>query len=483
MPLQLTLDCLKEIFECLEEDKATLFSCLLVNRIWCRISVIILWRQIWDVSKLNDTLIACLPNESKEFLLKNGIIISTPTSKPPLFNYPSFCKILSISQIINRQIIFTGSKNHKISLMTQEILKMFMKQNSSLKELIYDLNYYEYKIMNYPKFVNFLEFPGARDYLKNISRLLCSSNVYPGFFYQLSQICHNIQSLNIECEKSIPIGLVDLINSQNNLKCFSLKRLPEYGQYDEYVSDVYTAEILPSLTNHSDTLKTLHLHGEVNYDSSSFITKFTNLQELDLSLEYENAEYFKELQYHTFPHLKSLHFNCPKVEILINFLKINGKTLNNFYVDKYDESLYFAIAKYCPNLKSLDIVVCEGESLKAIFTNCIQLESMYVELYYSGKELLEIVARYSPKNFHELNFTSYNTEILPDDYESFFTSWKDRVPLKSISFRISDVMSYSDEENEEIMEKYKSLGVIKDFNYISYYYMNMTGFLVFPLLY
>src|ERR1044071_10476406 len=75
MPRQLPADCLNEIFEYLENDKATLFSCLLVNRLWCEISVRILWRIVWNCS----TLIACLPSESKEILCKNGFTISTLT--------------------------------------------------------------------------------------------------------------------------------------------------------------------------------------------------------------------------------------------------------------------------------------------------------------------------------------------------------------------------------------------------------------------
>src|SRR5256885_1403611 len=108
----LPADCLNEIFENLEEDKLTLRSCLLVNHLWCEVSVRILWRNIWDfkylvpyeyrlkvTSSILSTLIACLPNESKELLNKNEIFISTPTSKPPLFNYAAFCKVLSISDI------------------------------------------------------------------------------------------------------------------------------------------------------------------------------------------------------------------------------------------------------------------------------------------------------------------------------------------------------------------------------------------------
>src|SRR3954447_25748059 len=93
---QLPADCLNEIFEYLEEDKATLRSCLLVNRLWCEVSVRILWRSIRNY----DTLIACLPNKSKEMLHQNKFISSfLATSTPPTFNYVSFCKVLSIDQV------------------------------------------------------------------------------------------------------------------------------------------------------------------------------------------------------------------------------------------------------------------------------------------------------------------------------------------------------------------------------------------------
>src|SRR5437763_3570679 len=96
---KLPVDCLNEIFEYLEEDKVTLHSCLLVNRLWCKVSVRILWRNIWEnvrVSRWNvpknqfmRTLINSLPNESKDLLRKNGVLTSILTSKPSLFNYAS----------------------------------------------------------------------------------------------------------------------------------------------------------------------------------------------------------------------------------------------------------------------------------------------------------------------------------------------------------------------------------------------------------
>ena len=43
---QLPADFINEIFEYLDDDKITLYSCLLVNRLWCEVSVRILWREL-----------------------------------------------------------------------------------------------------------------------------------------------------------------------------------------------------------------------------------------------------------------------------------------------------------------------------------------------------------------------------------------------------------------------------------------------------
>ena len=58
--------------------------------------------------------------------------------------------------------------------------------------------------------------------------------------------------------------------------------------------------------------------------------------------------------------------------------------------------------------------------------------------------------------------------MLPEDLESFFVSWKDRIPRKSLSLIIiKGTSSYrtleKDENNMKMIQKYKSLGVIKKF--------------------
>ena len=138
---QIPADCLSGIFEYLYGDKASLYSCLLVNRLWCKISVKILWRNSCTANFR--TLISCFPNESKEILSKNGIIISPPTPKYPVFNYASFCKILPIDRVYHKlrlvlkkqQSISLQDLNGNSVIVTQEILKLFVKQIHSLKNL------------------------------------------------------------------------------------------------------------------------------------------------------------------------------------------------------------------------------------------------------------------------------------------------------------------------------------------------------------
>ncbi len=75
-------------------------------------------------------MIACLPNESKEILDRNEIKIST---KPPLFNYTTFIKNISIHEI--SETISKVLKGHQLRVKckivsNQETIKMIMSQVS-----------------------------------------------------------------------------------------------------------------------------------------------------------------------------------------------------------------------------------------------------------------------------------------------------------------------------------------------------------------
>uniref|UniRef100_U9SUA1 Uncharacterized protein n=1 Tax=Rhizophagus irregularis (strain DAOM 181602 / DAOM 197198 / MUCL 43194) TaxID=747089 RepID=U9SUA1_RHIID len=273
-------------------------------------------------------------------------------------------------------------------------MKMFM-ETVSLKKLSY---YTSSKTIN----LSFLRYPGAKGCLTNLSKLSCNSNVKSAFFYKLSQICCNIQSLTIEFNGTISSDLKNLISSQNNLKHLSLSRTRTHSTAD-------WADIIPSLAKHSNSLIRLKVHWrKYNYwnktEQLSFITTFTNLQELILSFHHKDC--FAGLN-------KSLK-----------------TVLNN-----------------CQQLESID--------------------TQYYYGLLSEKELLGTLAKYSPKNFHKLKVRYYSySQLVPEDLEEFFINWENRVSQRSISLVFRGCMNSfgAKEENMGIIKKYRELAnVVKYF--------------------
>jgi hypothetical protein len=457
MSHQLPADCLNEIFDYLEKDKVTLYSCLLVNRLWCEVAVRILWKDVLcssiprpkELLSLLSPLIACFPNESKDFLYNNGIIFTTSTWKAPLFNYISYCKILSINKIDQMiQHAFLQNSNSDKNLILQEILKVLMNQISSLKSLDYS-----------KCSMNITIFPGAKDCLMNLSELsCCSSDKYT----ELSSICQNLQTLTIEFGDCISNGLKDLISLQRNLKNVTL-----IYSYISLLNRTSGMEIITSsLSKFSLTLTKLKI---IEYCVPlSFISCFINLQELILSYEYDDGlSDFNQLQYVTFPRLKVLKFlyMIPKVGMLIKFLEINGKNLDELYTGEYDKSLNLAIAKYCPNIRTLFVMFINIglDTLKVILKDCQYLESINIWCnYIDKKRFLEVLAKNTPKNFCELKIYYIFDQINPEELEEFLINWKIHMPQRLLSLVI--IKSLGLEVNVgtmKIIEKYVEMRLVK----------------------
>src|SRR6266542_5288089 len=111
---KLNKDTLFLIFEELQDDSKSLFSCLMVNRLWCETVIPILWRNPWnyDIIYSNKsylfTIIAYyLSNDIKEFLTRQGIQLPSTSHKSLVFDYLSFCRSINVS-ILN-SIISTGT--------------------------------------------------------------------------------------------------------------------------------------------------------------------------------------------------------------------------------------------------------------------------------------------------------------------------------------------------------------------------------------
>ncbi|GBC09444.1 hypothetical protein RclHR1_08870009 [Rhizophagus clarus] len=422
------------------------------------------------------TLIACLPNELKEILNKNEIIIATPNFKFPIFNYASFCRVLSTRRVHkmlkkllrnNQQFISSHILSTNIDIVAQEIINLFIKQIPSLKQL--DLfKFSQLSTWKRPT-THFISYPEAKVCLKNLSELHCYSNISSDFFFQLSQICHNILLLYLYIEEYVPNGLVDLISVQKSLKHFNIK--------------INCAHSINSLMEKlPNTITKLNLYGGCDDISLSFITNLTNLKELQLDFYYR--KYFKNLeilQNIIFPQLQILKFKCELLncKLLIKFLKNNGINLREIYlcdhINYNNNSLNLSIAKFCPFLRKLSIGIKnnELETLKIIFVSCQYLESIKIWCggsFLNEKEALGIVVNYS-KNIYEIILDykdDVEFEMLPEDLEIFFVNWSNCLPQRALSlviiYDIYIINNLDDnDENMKIIDKYIKLGIIKKF--------------------
>ncbi|RIA92334.1 hypothetical protein C1645_736429 [Glomus cerebriforme] len=262
--------------------------------------------------------------------------------------------------------------------------------------------------------------------------------------------------------------LKEFISLQNNLKNLILS----------VTIDSDLTNVVPALTKHFNTLTKLHLGSKCIRCNEllSLVALFTNLQEIKISFSYSviNSQVFEKLQYVMFPKLQILDFprQCPEPKYMMKFLEINGNNLSklNMGIYRMSNALVISIVKHCPNLKEFSNIFRNNELdvLRIILESCQYLESIEFWVgklrYLNEKEALETVAKYSLKHFCKLKIFNFsNSELLPEDLESFFISWKNRPSKKSLTLIVNKykISLEENEKNMEIIKKYKNLGIIK----------------------
>ena len=210
---KLNKDVLFLLFEELQDDSKSLFSCLLVNRLWCETVIPILWRNPWHYnindqkrSSLYHIIILSLPNDSKEFLTSQGIQFST-SCQFLSFDYLYFCKSINI-KVIKNIISLSTSSTYNRFLLQQEIYDLFMKKFSEIKYL--DMRSIEHQIFYFPR---------AKTCLDSLCELKCDASSDPVYFYGLACICKNLQRfIVINTGVKVNDGMVKLIEAQKNLR-------------------------------------------------------------------------------------------------------------------------------------------------------------------------------------------------------------------------------------------------------------------------
>src|SRR3954453_13115877 len=245
---KLNKDVLFLLFEELQDDSKSLFSCLMVSRIWCEIVIPVLWRNPWryaikyyNKSFLYYTITFYLADNVKEFLTSQGIQLPSTSHQSLLFDYLSFCRSINV-KVMNSIISIGSFSDYNQFLLQQEIYGLLMGKCLEVKHL--DMRSLKHQIFYFPK---------AKARLNSLCELKCDTSIDSSYFYGLARICQCIQRLIIINNnlKANP-GIVELIVVQNNLKYFEWKD-DFLNDYDYFIEDPY-GEIFLALADKADSL-------------------------------------------------------------------------------------------------------------------------------------------------------------------------------------------------------------------------------------
>src|SRR2546429_548694 len=83
--------CLSNIFQHIDKDQKSLYSCTFINKQWCMSALPELWRNPFENQEskqqisLTNTYIACLPQ-----VIRQKLRITSTLTQPVTFNYPAY---------------------------------------------------------------------------------------------------------------------------------------------------------------------------------------------------------------------------------------------------------------------------------------------------------------------------------------------------------------------------------------------------------
>jgi hypothetical protein len=480
--VRLPADCLREIFENLSQEKKSLRTFLLVNRLWCETVVPILWRDPFKLkrtyncdpgfwSTITRTLLSCLSEESIMLLKHNGInppMVSLEDSvEHPLFDYVGYIQNIScqdiyeiIPQVIGKDTLIDVSYYHKGKLVEDELWKLFMSKCSTIKYI---------ELPNIPL--------NDHSCLSNLAELECSTSKSSQLFLDLAQTCVDIKKIVINLCDGDNEGLVTLISTQKYLKEIVLVS-PE-GVQCPLIGEAIGTQY-PSLT-------CIRLEEHICIPST-ILSKLINLKHIQIDLEEGINSKLELLDNCVFPSLESLiirNVNGKYLDIYTKLIKNTNGSLKIIEIDtlplpslNHIKPYWQALINNCPQLEFVTVWYKDDSlnDLKKLLTNCgSKLKGIYLEavlgqfswrlldLKYVFDSFIELID--GNNNIEELHFRGSWT-LTSKDLRDFLDNWgkkndKERKLIKKPLYISINVDFELSKEIINTFEEFVNNGVLK----------------------
>ncbi|CAG8588039.1 31146_t:CDS:1, partial [Racocetra persica] len=479
MTLRLPEDILKEIFENFEDETGSLFSSLLVNRLWCLNVIPILWKnplknQFKKASEnlltcqhrctlLLRTLLSCLSDESRGLLSENRLELPFQISQRALFDYPMHCKNLRTSDV--SMLVWSAVERKQISdqrgkflffVLEQELYKLFFSRSSAIQQFTLCSMLHSIQL-----------FSGATSSLANLSVLRCSTESHESFFFGLAQICERIKVIIVDfCDKDND-GLNFLICVQNGVNCFECKHGSIHGQEDQ------CPNLNIALQTQAHSLKKLDIIDNMGGILLNTICSFSNLRCLKFAISDGTSDVvINNLRNAEIPNLETLEVRGEpiSVNILSSLIKNTRGNFQKLHLcgwrPSVDDNLGILLPimrKHCPRLRSLSTWIGEDDliNLELLLSSCRELESIFLRVYsnelMSRYGIFNLLKRINPKNLRKLKLEHLFLLDEEEGLEMFLKSRSIKMPL--ILEIVGNLIS---QDSSEIISTYRFNGVLKD---------------------
>ncbi|CAI2171463.1 8591_t:CDS:1, partial [Funneliformis geosporum] len=282
MASKLYLEILQNIFKYHKDDFETLHSILLVNRLWARVVIEILWRNPFKFAhiKIFQPKIYYVYKTYKELLNIYRHFIDDGDGKELLFDYPSFLKTLNWKYL-------------RFEEDGVQLFSMFIKKNKRISKLkINDLSRGNERLF----FID-QEIVQRVTPLSQISSLKIN-NKNPLYIEIFSNSLKNLNTLIIDCYSSNHNGLSKFIRVQKNLKKLIIKReFPDIKEGIKFQSNSIT---------HIKLAKRKYLWKNNSLINLQYCINLELLEFSNWNLDNEDSQLLLRMN---FPNLKSLIFD------------------------------------------------------------------------------------------------------------------------------------------------------------------------------
>ncbi|CAB5198263.1 unnamed protein product [Rhizophagus irregularis] len=262
-----------EVIKYFQNDILTLYSCILVNRLWCRLATQLLWENPFSVRTENyDNYIEIYLqylNDDFKTKLKEYNIINNSLPSNTLFNYYGFLKYLNINKLIFSVINWLEAAIGDSDLVSDfirlasdicvSLVKLFIENEVNLDVLEIDIKHTSFGI-NYDDILELI-LQNTNFIHNNIKNL----NFYIGY-YKENKLLNN--------------RILPIIKLHQNLKKVSL-------DHDSFFS--YQSLLLSKDYNCSNTLSTIIFY-YVDFEALNLIENIKhNLNYLTISIHDNNG--------------------------------------------------------------------------------------------------------------------------------------------------------------------------------------------------